>query len=437
MDDGCRAHQAAPQPLPSASRGIGSDRHCRGGRSDAAPPALFHRAPWHRRSRVHGRDPCHVQTRHRFENWGRIGDSYVHPFGIFGRGTSEVDLHHYWTRLYRAGANPGPIDDYSMACTMAYMNRFRLPDPDPAKLESTFSYAYQFDANLFAPFLRRVAEQLGARRTEGRIVDVELDAESGDVAAIKMESGERITGDLFVDCSGFVSLLLGKALDEPFEDWSQWLPCDRAVAMPCRTRTALTPYTGVIAMESGWRWRIPLQHRTGNGYVYSPRSSATTTRVRRSFPRSKASRSPSREFSIQGRAPGRSWVGNCVAVGLASGLSRAARIDQHLFDPGCHHVAGRALPQPGDFARRSRRIQPSGRPRIRPHPRLPDPPLSRHERTIRSSGTIADDGGARHAPGKNGAVPAARARREISRGRVPRCELDRRLHRPARHSRRL
>jgi len=257
----------------------------------------------------------------RFENWGRIGDSYVHPFGIFGRGTSEVDLHHYWTRLYRAGANPGPIDDYSMACTMAYMNRFRLPDPDPAKLESTFSYAYQFDANLFAPFLRRVAEQLGARRTEGRIVDVELDAETGDVAAIKMESGERITGDLFVDCSGFVSLLLGKALDEPFEDWSQWLPCDRAVAMPCRTRTALTPYTGVIAMESGWRWRIPLQHRTGNGYVYS--SSFISDDDARQAIVSAVEGEPIAEPRVLKFRAGRrkrSWVGNCVAVGLASGF---------------------------------------------------------------------------------------------------------------------
>jgi tryptophan halogenase len=256
-----------------------------------------------------------------FRNWGKIGDSYIHPFGTFGRGSGEVDFHHYWTRLYRSAAGAAPLDEYSVACTMAYMNRFRLPDPDPSKLESTFSYAYQFDANLFAPFLRRVAEQQGAKRTEGRIVDVELDSETGNVAAVLLESGERIDGDLFVDCSGFVSLLLGKSLDEPFEDWSQWLPCDRAVAMPCRTRTALTPYTSAIAMESGWRWRIPLQHRTGNGYVYS--SQFISDEDARAALASAVEGEPIAEPRVLKFKAGRrrrSWVANCVGVGLSSGF---------------------------------------------------------------------------------------------------------------------
>jgi tryptophan halogenase len=192
-----------------------------------------------------------------FRDWGQIGDSYIHPFGTYGRGASDVDFHHYWTRLTQSGQSP-PIGDFSMAVVMAYLNRFSLPDPDPDKIESTFSYAYQFDATLFAPYLRRVAELMGARRTEGRIVDVKLDGESGDIRAVVLESGELAEADLFIDCSGFVSLLLGKTLAEPFEDWSHWLPNDRAVAMPCRTSTALTPYTGVIAMDGGWRWRIPL-----------------------------------------------------------------------------------------------------------------------------------------------------------------------------------
>ena len=172
-----------------------------------------------------------------FENWGKIGDSYIHPFGTFGRGSSEVEFHHYWTRQHLEGVAPPPIGDFSMAVTMAHLNRFMLPDPDPSKLESTFSYAYQFDATLFAPFLQRVAQGLGARRTEGRIVDVEVDTETGNIAAVTLESGEQIDGDLFVDCSGFFSLLIGKTLEEPFEDWSQWLPCDRAVAMPCKIVT--------------------------------------------------------------------------------------------------------------------------------------------------------------------------------------------------------
>ena len=256
-----------------------------------------------------------------FRDWARIGDSYIHPFGTFGRGSGEVDFHHYWTRLYRSGDDPAPIDEYSMACTMAYMNRFRLPDPDPAKLESTFSYAYQFDATLYAPFLRRASERLGARRTEGRIVDVGRDTESGDVRSVVLENGQSIEGDLFVDCSGFVSLLLGKTLGEPFEDWSPWLPCDRAVAMPCRTRTALTPYTSAIGMKSGWRWRIPLQHRTGNGYVYSSEfiNDDEARDALLSAVEGELIAEP-RVLKFKAGRRGRSWVKNCIGVGLASGF---------------------------------------------------------------------------------------------------------------------
>src|SRR5665213_421999 len=200
-----------------------------------------------------------------FRNWAAIGDSYIHPFGTFGRAQSEVDFHQYWLRLRAEGARVADLDQYSAACTIARLNRFDLPSADPRRLDSTFGYAYQFDATLFAPYLRRLAEGLGAKRTEGRIVAVHRNGESGDIESVQLESGERIEGDLFVDCSGFVSLLLGKALGEPFQDWSRWLPADRAVAMPCRTETALTPYTSAIAMESGWRWRLPLQHRTSNG----------------------------------------------------------------------------------------------------------------------------------------------------------------------------
>jgi tryptophan halogenase len=256
-----------------------------------------------------------------FDGWGRPGDSYIHPFGTFGSGKGTIDFHHYWGRLREENPKAPPLGDYSMAVTMAYMNRFALPDPDPDKIESTFNYAYQFDATLFAPYLRRLAEGWGAKRTEGRIVDVELDGESGDVRAVVLESGERIEGDLFVDCSGFVSLIIGKALAEPFEDWSKWLPCDRAVAMPCRTRTALTPYTGVIAMPGGWRWRIPLQHRTGNGYVYS--SAFISDDEAREGLVGAVEGEPIGEPRVLKFRAGRrrrSWVGNCVAVGLASGF---------------------------------------------------------------------------------------------------------------------
>jgi tryptophan halogenase len=256
-----------------------------------------------------------------FENWGRIGDRYIHPFGTFGRGQSDVDFHQYWMRLRHGGVAVPDLEQYSMACVMARLGKFDLPAKDPDDVASTFNYAYQFDATLYAPYLRARAERLGCRRTEGRIVDVELNGESGDVKAVILADGQRIAGDLFVDCSGFVSLLIGKALEEPFEDWSKWLPCDRAVAMPCRTKTAITPYTGVIAMESGWRWRIPLQHRTGNGYVYS--SAFVSDEKTRSDLVDAVEGEPIAEPRVLKFRAGRrrrSWVRNCVAVGLASGF---------------------------------------------------------------------------------------------------------------------
>jgi tryptophan halogenase len=256
-----------------------------------------------------------------FNDWGAIGDSYIHPFGTFGDGRDEIDFHHYWTRLRREGQPVAGLDEYSMGVMVGRLNRFQLPATDPASIASTFGYAYQFDATLFAPYLRRLAEGMGARRTEGKVVSVTRNGESGDIESITMESGETIAGDLFVDCSGFISLLLGKSLEEPFEDWSRWLPADRAVAMPCRTETSVTPYTSATAMTAGWRWRIPLQHRTGNGYVYSSAfigdDEARDALV--AAVEGAAIAEPRVLRFLAGRRR-RSWVGNCVAAGLASGF---------------------------------------------------------------------------------------------------------------------
>lgn len=256
-----------------------------------------------------------------FRDWGRIGDSYIHPFGTFGRGTGAVDFHHYWARLLREGRDLPSLDTFSYACALARAGRFAHPDPDGRQLPGTFGYAYQFDALLFAPYLRGIAEDAGARRTEGRVTRVERDGESGDITAIVLDEGERIEGDLFVDCSGFRSLLLGETLGEPFEDWSRWLPTDRAVAMPCRTRTAVTPYTSAIAMPAGWRWRIPLQHRTGNGYVYASSfvSDDQAQMALEAAVEGEAIAAP-RFLRFKAGRRRRSWVGNCIAIGLASGF---------------------------------------------------------------------------------------------------------------------
>ena len=254
-----------------------------------------------------------------FRDWGRIGDSYIHPFGAFGADVGDVGFHQYWLRMREQA---GPIEAYSLPIVAARAARFAPPSADPRALGSTFGYAYQFDATKFAPWLREIAERAGARRTEGRLVDVRRHAESGDLTELLLADGQTVAGDLFVDCSGFRSLLLGGALGEPFEDWSRWLPCDRAAAMPCEHAPGpLAPYTSAIAMGAGWRWRIPLQHRVGNGYVYAS-----------AFIEDEAAAS-ALEAAVEGRAiaaprflkfkagrRARSWAHNCVGIGLAGGF---------------------------------------------------------------------------------------------------------------------
>ncbi|MFI5027268.1 MAG: tryptophan halogenase family protein, partial [Solirubrobacterales bacterium] len=203
-----------------------------------------------------------------FRDFGRIGETYVHPFGSFGEEVAGVGFHHYWLEMQRQG-RAAPIGAYSLAVEAALANRFKPPAEDQS-LASTYGYAYQFDATLFGPFMREFGLGIGVRRTEGKVVEVRQDPESGDVTTLVLEDGREITGDLFVDCSGFRSLMLGGTLGEEWEDWSPWLPCDRAAAMPCaHTTEEIEPYTRAIARPAGWQWRIPLQHRIGNGYVFS------------------------------------------------------------------------------------------------------------------------------------------------------------------------
>jgi len=256
-----------------------------------------------------------------FADWGAIGESYIHPFGTFGHGGSDVNFHQYWLRLKQASVAVPDLDRMSMGVMVARENRFALPDRDPASIASTFGYAYQFDATLYAPYLRARAEQRGATRLEGRIVAVERHPEDGDIRAVILEDGTRVEGDLFIDCSGFRSLLLGETLAEPFEDWSHWLPCDRAVAVPCRTSGEITPYTSAIAMPAGWRWRIPLQHRTGNGYVYS--STHLSDEAARDALLAAIEGAPIAEPRMLRFKAGRrrhSWARNCIGIGLASGF---------------------------------------------------------------------------------------------------------------------
>src|SRR5947209_6312531 len=204
-----------------------------------------------------------------FRDWGQRGDSYIHPFGDYGRPIDGVGFHHYWNRLRQMG-EPTDIADYSLPVTAARLGKFAPPADDDSVL-STFSYAYQFDATLYAPYLRAYAEARSVERTEGKVEGFTLRGEDGFIEAVTLASGERIAADLFIDCSGFRGVLIEQALKTGYDDWSHWLPCDRAVAVPCETVEPSIAYTRSTARDAGWQWRIPLQHRVGNGYVYCSR----------------------------------------------------------------------------------------------------------------------------------------------------------------------
>lgn len=274
-----------------------------------------------------------------FRNWGRRGDSYIHPFGAFGHPIDGVDFHHHWARAHRAGDAP-PFDACSLPVAMARRDRFAHPAADAADLRSTYSYAYQFDASLYARYLRDYAEARGVVRTEGKVVDVALDGESGFVRSVTLDSGETIAADLFVDCSGFRGLIIEGALNAGYEDWRHWLPCDRAIALPCPNTSAIGPYTRATALDAGWAWRIPLQHRAGNGHVYSSGFIDDDAALQALLAQLDAPplAEPNRLRFVTGKRR-RQWIGNCVALGLAAGfLEPLESTSIHLIQIGIERL---------------------------------------------------------------------------------------------------
>ena len=252
-----------------------------------------------------------------FRNWGRIGDSYIHPFGASGADVAGVPFHHQWLA---AGGRAHAFEDYSLPVRMCRLDRFAPPADDPASLASTYGYAYQFDATAYAAFLRSVAEARGVTRMEGRIVDVGIDAR-GHVDAVILEDGRRLSADLFVDCSGFRGLLIEGALGAGWESWSHWLPCDRAWAVPCANAGPIGPYTRATALDAGWAWRIPLTHRVGNGHVFA--SGFLDEDAARDALLAQLDAAPLAEPRLLRFTAGkrrRQWVGNTVAIGLAAGF---------------------------------------------------------------------------------------------------------------------
>ena len=271
-----------------------------------------------------------------FVDWTRIGSRYVHPFGTYGIDMKGVEFHHHWLKGRQLG-DPHSLDEYSLAVVAALQGKFMRPALDQPKSPlSKIAYAFQFDAGLYARYLRGFAEQRGVVRTEGRIVDVTRNAETGLVEAVVLASGVAVEGDLFIDCSGFRGHLIEGVMAVGFEDWSQWLPCDRAYAVPSEQVTAPNPLTRSTARGAGWQWRIPLQHRTGNGYVYSSThisddEAAATLLANLDGP---ALGDP-RPLRFTAGYRKRAWVGNVVALGLASGfLEPLESTSIHLVQSG-------------------------------------------------------------------------------------------------------
>ena len=255
-----------------------------------------------------------------FVNWGRVGQRYFHPFGFFGRDLHGIDFHQLWLRE-RGRADPGPLADYCMSAAAAARGKFGRPSQASRPPISEMLYAFHFDATLYARYLRARAEKQGVRRHEGRIVQVHRDGESGDVTAVELEDGRRIAGDLFIDCSGFRALLIGEALGVGYEDWSRWLPVDRAIPMPTTNVGPPDPFTRSTAHGTGWQWRIPLQHRTGNGHVYCSAFTADDEAERVLMANLEGE--PFADPRVIRFTTGRrklSWSHNVVCLGLSSGF---------------------------------------------------------------------------------------------------------------------
>jgi len=256
-----------------------------------------------------------------FKDWGRQGNRFFHGFGGFGPGIHNRPLWAYWLRLRELDPALPPYEEWSTATVMARNMRFVPPKRDEASPASAYDYAYHFDATLYGAYLRDYALRHGAQRVEGTIVRVETSEENGFVKAVHLRDGRRIEGDLFIDCSGFRALLIGGAMNSPYEDWSHWLPCDRALAVPCKRTEPMTPYTTSTAHGAGWQWRIPLQHRTGNGLVYcsSRLGDDEAAQLLLSHLDGEALDEPRQQRFVTGRRR-QGWVKNVVAIGLSSGF---------------------------------------------------------------------------------------------------------------------
>ena len=257
-----------------------------------------------------------------FVDWGRIGESYIHGFGKLGLDYAGLPFHQYWTRARLAG-KAGDFSRYSFNVTACHARKFMSTPVDAPKgtpLED-IAYAYHFDASLYARYLRRFAEKAGVHRVEGKVVEVRQDGETGFVKSVVLASGQELAADLFIDCTGFRGLLIEETLHSGYQDWTRWLPCNRAFAVPCANVEPPIPYTRSTARTSGWQWRIPLQNRVGNGYVYSS-AFISDEDARAELLRNLDGKPLAEPRLVQYTAGRRNevWKKNVVAIGLSAGF---------------------------------------------------------------------------------------------------------------------
>ncbi len=257
----------------------------------------------------------------RFAGWKQADHAFFHPFGLYGVPARGVAFHHYWLKR-RAAGDPTPLDHYCLCTQLAERGLFLPPNDRPQNDLGVFNFAVHFDASKFAGLLSRLATANGVAHIDSRIEHVGIDAASGHVASVTLDDGRVVEGDLWIDCSGFRSLLLGDALGVPYVDWRHWLPCDRAVAIPCKAAVAAhKPLTTATARTAGWQWHIPLRHRVGNGHVYCSdyMDDQQAEDMLVADLEGEALAPPNRlRFTTGHRA--RFWERNVVGLGLASGF---------------------------------------------------------------------------------------------------------------------
>ncbi|HCS63433.1 MAG TPA: tryptophan halogenase [Cellvibrio sp.] len=256
----------------------------------------------------------------KFVDWGKLGSNYYHPFGVYGTNQNTASFYGLYSKISQE-KKIADLSDYSYAIALCRQNKFELFSNDANCISSTYKYGYHFDASLYAEYLREFCKNKSVSEIDGKIDYVERNKDTGNISSVRLESGLTIAGDFFIDCSGLRSLLLSKTLGVEFEDWSKWLVCDRAIALPSEKLPDLPPYTTSTAKEGGWQWKIPLQHRTGNGYVYSSAFLSDQKAVD-SLVESvggQSSETP-RLIKFKSGRYKKSWVNNCLAIGLSSGF---------------------------------------------------------------------------------------------------------------------